>query len=66
MKASKKLEFLMAIAEMAFNNGGDITVELEDYHSSASRFPASSDEIYNRGIILRAFHSDSNEDGDDE
>ena len=58
MKAKKKLDFLMAIAEMAFNNGGDITVELEDYHSSASRFPAVSEETVNRGIVLRAYHND--------
>ena len=66
MKAKKKLDFLMAIAEMAFNNGGDITVELEDYHSSASRFPATSDEISNCGIVLRAYHSDDTKEGDDE
>lgn len=58
MKAKKKLDFLMAVAEMAFNNGGDITVELEDYHSSDSRFPAMNKETVTSGIVLRAYHND--------
>jgi len=67
MKAKKKLDFLMAIAEMAFNNGADLTVELQDCHYNSNTFgKVSCSETVDSGIVLRAFHPDSNKEGDDE
>ena len=47
---------------MALQNGCDITVELEDYHSSTNRFPASNEHSENHGIVLRAFHRDDEDE----
>ena len=68
MKAKKKLDFLMAIAEMAFNNGADLTVELKDYQRSSNvvRGAISESESTDVGIVLHANHHDIDEEGDDE
>ena len=62
MKAKKKLDFLLETAYMVLQNGCDITVELEDYHSSTSRFPATNERSENHGIVLRAFHRDDEDE----
>lgn len=71
MKAKKKLGFLMDVAEMAFNNGADLTVELRDYRLNSNTIgKLSCSATVDTGIVLRAYHpteaNDTAEEDDDE